>query len=259
MSIKSLSHPYYTRIYEASSRVKKSGKILDVGCADGYLDTFLKKKGKVFGADINKTELEIAKAVNPDVSYLTADINKLPFKSNYFDTVVCLEVLEHIENDNRAISELFRVLKKNGTLVISVPSSDFPISFDFINFILKRFNLHTNFGVWAYGHKRLYLEKEIRSKLEKNSFRIVEISHMSHFLVGFIEPTYIINIIQPFFKSDSKNMSSSSKNSESLKKRIQKEPPLFLARIRDFIIRKDEDFFKKSKHYLGILVVAKKQ
>ena len=50
-----------------------------------------------------------------------ADICKLPFESNIYDLVFCNHVLEHVPEDQKAMSELYRVLKKGGTLIAQVP------------------------------------------------------------------------------------------------------------------------------------------
>ncbi len=52
---------------------------------------------------------------------LRVDIQSIPFESNSFDAIICIHVLEHVENDRIAISELHRVLKPGGWALISVP------------------------------------------------------------------------------------------------------------------------------------------
>ncbi len=49
------------------------------------------------------------------------DITKIPFESESFDAIICIHVLEHVENDRKAIGELFRVLKKGGWALFTVP------------------------------------------------------------------------------------------------------------------------------------------
>ena len=50
-----------------------------------------------------------------------ADITKLPFANDSFDLVLCNHVLEHIPEDNKALAELYRILKKGGTAILQVP------------------------------------------------------------------------------------------------------------------------------------------
>jgi SAM-dependent methyltransferase len=55
------------------------------------------------------------------IADVKADICNLPFKNNEFDVIFCNHVLEHIENDNKAMSELYRVLKPNGFGIFQIP------------------------------------------------------------------------------------------------------------------------------------------
>ena len=127
ISLKSLSPSYYTRISEVKKRIQKRGRLLDAGCSDGYLDYLIKdKRLKIFGVDINETDIQIAKELNPENRYLVCDITKMPFKSNYFDTIVCIDVLEHLENDEKAIREITRVLKEGGKAILTVPLLGLP-------------------------------------------------------------------------------------------------------------------------------------
>ena len=56
----------------------------------------------------------------PHVS-VKVDISEIPFESESFDAIICIHVLEHVENDRKAIKELFRILKPGGWSLISVP------------------------------------------------------------------------------------------------------------------------------------------
>ena len=60
-------------------------------------------------------------ALSKDYLVSIADINRLPFADASFDCVICSEVLEHIPEHEKALKELVRILKPQGTLVVSVP------------------------------------------------------------------------------------------------------------------------------------------
>ena len=59
--------------------------------------------------------------LNSPLAEVHGDITKLPFKENTFDYILCNHVLEHIENDNLAMKELFRVMKPGGHGIVQVP------------------------------------------------------------------------------------------------------------------------------------------
>jgi SAM-dependent methyltransferase len=63
--------------------------------------------------------------LNSPLADIKADITDLPFPDQSHDLIVCLHVLEHVQDDRKAISELFRVLRPGGTAVIQVPPSPF--------------------------------------------------------------------------------------------------------------------------------------
>src|SRR3989344_7319378 len=101
----------------------KKIKILDAGCGEGHLLEKIFNKGykNLYGADITKIALESAKK-RVKAKFFLQDLGKLRFKDNFFDVVICTEVIEHIENYKKVINELKRVLKKNGLFIITFPN-----------------------------------------------------------------------------------------------------------------------------------------
>ncbi len=106
---------------------KKNEKILDVGCGRGEMVFACKQKGaKAFGIDFSFNALKFGKKLGLK-NLVQADAISLPFKNNSFDKIVFLEVIEHIpkELEHQLLSELNRVLKKNGLLVITTAPNAF--------------------------------------------------------------------------------------------------------------------------------------
>lgn len=108
--------------------IEKGDRILDVGCGVGILPLELAKKYnvKVYGVDIDKEDIELAKKFKrilkiKNVDFSLGNITRLRFKSGSFDKIVCSEVLEHVSNDKKALKELKRVLKDNGKIIITTP------------------------------------------------------------------------------------------------------------------------------------------
>lgn len=100
----------------------KSVKILDAGCGEGFIDKLLVNRlhnAEILGLEFTKEAIAIAKDTNPSVKYVQGDICEMPFEDNTFDLVICTEVLEHLPNPEKALSELKRV--SNGNLLITVP------------------------------------------------------------------------------------------------------------------------------------------
>lgn len=108
--------------------------ILDIGCGAGYFLNLIRgayhEKGfepTVVGADISAYQVSyMAERMRregiPRVIAVTGNGEYLPFANESFDLVTCSEVIEHIQNPRRALSEMRRVLKPDGVLLLSTPS-----------------------------------------------------------------------------------------------------------------------------------------
>ena len=94
-------------------------KALDAGCYRGWFSLGLKRKKY----DVYACDLHDGQGI-PFVKYAQADLNKiLPYEDNFFDLIISLEVLEHLDNPSFTISEFRRVLKKDGELILTTPNS----------------------------------------------------------------------------------------------------------------------------------------
>jgi 2-polyprenyl-3-methyl-5-hydroxy-6-metoxy-1,4-benzoquinol methylase len=105
---------------------KKVDSILDVGCGEGFTLNRLKEKGigkKLEGLEYLSAAIELGKKTYPDIKIIQGSIYELPYKDDSFDLVLCTEVLEHLEEPEKALKELVRV--SNKYLVISVPNEPF--------------------------------------------------------------------------------------------------------------------------------------
>lgn len=109
-------------IHETVEKILKSaerGKILDVPAGEGALALRLKNLG--FEVSCCDLYTEIFKLSDTEIKRGNLDA-KLPYEDKSFDYVVCVEGLEHIENPANALREFARILKENGTLIVSVPN-----------------------------------------------------------------------------------------------------------------------------------------
>lgn len=108
-------------------RVNENSHVLDVGCNQGTISYPLKeiKHCRVKGIDIVPGLVEIAKKRGIFAQVGLAE--ELPFKDNTFDHVVCGEVIEHLFDPIIAINEAYRVLKQNGSYLITVPFDEYEL------------------------------------------------------------------------------------------------------------------------------------
>lgn len=97
----------------------------DFGCGSGeFIRSISKlfKHSKIIGID-NTESLTLIQKLSPSDSttFLTCNVQNIPFKSNSFDCIVSLDVLEHVDDPINALQEIKRVLKADGFLIVSVP------------------------------------------------------------------------------------------------------------------------------------------
>lgn len=150
--------------------VKPGYRILDIGCGSGRHTCAAYQLKDVFaiGIDLNPAELDQAKerlqlhqrwGENGGGTWgLTmADVCALPFEDNFFDLVICAEVLEHIADDRKAVGEIIRVLKPRHNLAVSVPRF-WP---ERICWAVSEAYRHSN-----NGHIRIYRKRSLIALLE---------------------------------------------------------------------------------------------
>jgi len=159
-------------------KLKQQGVVLDAGCGMGRHLRFLAKQPNliIVGVDRNTgalrealTSLEkMPDALSTDYLVSEADINRLPFADASFDCVICSEVLEHIPDHEAAVRELIRILKPEGTFVVSVPR----YYSEKICWLISR-DYYNSEG----GHIRIYRKKELREMLMKQGFKCWKINY----------------------------------------------------------------------------------
>lgn len=98
--------------------------ILDVGCGVGSMCSFLRTYGEVYGVDSSPEALQYA-ASRGYRSTALASGTKLPYSDGFFDVVVAIDVIEHVENEQSFIEELHRVLKPGGIAFIATAAFPF--------------------------------------------------------------------------------------------------------------------------------------
>jgi ubiquinone/menaquinone biosynthesis C-methylase UbiE len=119
------------RLGRLTSYVPVTGQWLDCGCADGSYSVALKDAGAelVVGTDIEEPRIAEARrrwAGTPGVSFMTAPAEQLPMSDASFNGALLNEVLEHVVDQERALSEIRRVLAPGGVLVVFSPNRWFP-------------------------------------------------------------------------------------------------------------------------------------
>ncbi len=95
---------------------------VDIGCGVGDLCRILPKSLKRIGIDLSLPALKYAKRdCRTDVVFINANLFELPLPDKSVDVVICLEVLEHLREDDKALEEICRILRPGGKLIMSLP------------------------------------------------------------------------------------------------------------------------------------------
>lgn len=119
--VKTPLHPQWLLNDEAATvdwiRSTARGRVLDIGCADRWIEPHLPRGCNYIGLDYPPTGRDLY-ASHPDVF---ADAARLPLIDEAVDTVIFLEVLEHLRDSSKALKEVARVLRPGGTILLSVP------------------------------------------------------------------------------------------------------------------------------------------
>ncbi len=101
-------------------------QILDIGCGTGAMLDELAPFGSVIGADFAPEALQFCRTrgaqAHTDYPLSRADVRRMPFADDKFDVVTAMDIIEHIDDDKAAASEILRVLKPGGRLFVTVPA-----------------------------------------------------------------------------------------------------------------------------------------
>lgn len=146
--------------------------VLDLGCGTGTISFYLAQKGfNVLGVDISKRALQLANksagelGLKNKVRFIRKDISKLNLGEKKFNLIICSEILEHLEKEKIILNKIYAYLRKNGVLIVSVPSKKAP---------LYRWGLANEFDK-KVGHLRRYTKEEVIKLLIENKFIIKKV------------------------------------------------------------------------------------
>lgn len=150
----------YLAFNSVKSVVEKQGILLDVGCSSGFFLADIRKRyphANLIGADYLPGIVRHCAITHLGTPILQFDLRACPLPDNSLDGVVALNVLEHIDEDGKALSHIFRILKPGGISHIEVPAG--PHLYDFYDEALM--------------HRRRYGKEQIIRKCQNAGFLVV--------------------------------------------------------------------------------------
>lgn len=183
LSLKNSMFGYKNRLHQIKKNYnqfnKKSIKILDIGSGISPVTPDYKKT--IF-MDLSKDAIDFMKKRGHHAKI--GSITSIPEKNQTFDWIFCSEVLEHIEDYNKALSEMRRVLRDNGLILITIPVH------------MKFWNIDDEF----VGHYRRFDPKTFRKDLINSKLKILKEKPIG----GKIERFLTVMMVKAFKKSNKK-------------------------------------------------------
>lgn len=160
-----IRHPLYHYFLSYGYLKDDHERFLDFGCGRGEFIGELKGKAKEsYGLDVDREAISEAKRRYPHVRFSLGKVGEpLPYKDKFFDVVFVFHVLEHVDSEERAISEAFRVLKKGGMLFLASPYRGLFTWADTANLRYRFPVLHKILAEIFYGkneYQRKFVEKK---------------------------------------------------------------------------------------------------
>ncbi len=168
--------PYLERA--ASQRAHGALRILDVGCGPGNTLLRFSRWGRVYGLDFSLDALAFARRKGV-ISVVSGDLTSLPISSQSIDCVLALDVLEHVSEDDAALSEMARVLRPGAFFFFTVPT------------FMSLWRHHDE----MYGHYRRYSKAEFVDKVRRTGLRITS---CHFFKCAFFPPLWVLARLEHF-------------------------------------------------------------
>jgi ubiquinone/menaquinone biosynthesis C-methylase UbiE len=159
----------------------KNIKILNIGAATGFSTEVLSGFGEVTSVEYDKECCDFLKNIM-NIPVINASVTDLPFGDKSFDLVCAFDIIEHVDDDSLAVSEMIRVCQTNGFVFITVPAY---------------------MGLWSSHdeinhHKRRYLKKQLKKLFPKDGKGV----YSTYFNSLLFLPVYIIRKLSNLFKNN---------------------------------------------------------
>ena len=179
----------YTRVKRIlnifKSILPRKGKILEGGCGLGPWLIKLRSLGyDMMGVDYDPVSVDKIKTYNKDIPVEVSNIENMPFDNEYFDAYISLGVNEHFcDGPQSAIKEAWRVLKKDGIFLVTVPYMNMLLRMKYPFEKLKKNRIARKlFGKEekAFYYEKFFKIKEISDLLEDGGFEIDKVVPIDH-------------------------------------------------------------------------------
>lgn len=172
---------YRLLLKEINKYIKSKSKVLDIGCGAGTISFYFSGKvSSVLGIDISERAIESATQSAHVLGLKNAKFETMEFPNKSpkgrFDFIIFTEVIEHLEDDNKAIKQITKSLNENGILLLSTPSKNAP---------LHRLGYAKGFDN-RVGHLRRYGANQLVLMCKDNGLEVLEIKKIEGIIRNFL-------------------------------------------------------------------------
>jgi 2-polyprenyl-3-methyl-5-hydroxy-6-metoxy-1,4-benzoquinol methylase len=161
------------RIGKLVSLVGQGKTVLDLGCLDGTIgERLMKRQNLVYGIDASKEAVPraIQKGIKAKIGNLE---ERMDFPDGFFDVVLAGEILEHIFETDFFLNEVHRVLKSNGSFVLSTPNLA-ALGRRLMLMVNRNPHIEVTSGINSAGHIRYFVKHSLFELLSSHGFSILQ-------------------------------------------------------------------------------------
>lgn len=170
-----------------------TARVLEIGCGNGSVLDYLKRNGiNVEGCDLFLEGLRFCRQRSDSVPLYQIDCLSLPFKEEY-EAIGLFDVLEHIENDGKVLSEINEALRPGGYLVLTVPTHQF------------LWSRHDEIS----HHVRRYDKNALIAKLEQSGYFVDKATYFMFFLYPLLAFMRLLSRVLDYHKSRKEEITGS--------------------------------------------------
>ena len=161
----------------------RSNRALDIGAGTGFTLELLQRYGTAYGVELSTVAIHMLRQRGLNFIVRSDADEPIPFKSDAFSAVTCLDVLEHLENDSGLLEEMVRVCKPGGIIFITVPAMPF------------LWSRHDE----ALHHKRRYIKKQLLNQIAPFKCSVIKVSY---FNASLFAPIAAVRKLKSYWKED---------------------------------------------------------
>ncbi len=217
----------------------EESKILEVGCGAGTFIRALKsfrQSWQCFGTDVSEAAINIAESFSDGVEYSLCGERNLPYSDNEFDGIAIFDVLEHVNDPDVLLKEIYRILKPGGVLYAFVPCEG---DFTSIWHLLDKLGLKRGLTKKYAGHINFFSRKRLEEIFKKNNFFVESVTYAEHFLGQILGVAVFVAMDNYAKKTGNEQLN----NEQFFKHSSRRRPGLFKNIVNSLVTLESNIFF----------------